>query len=116
MNVREPNQKVALGADALGVVGEATGHAVLGYAGSALSLANDPSVQNAVMTGTAFVPVVGEAVGAVGVVSDVGTSVGNFITNHIEAPMFNAAPTQNIDDGNGHMIPNPALADPRDLN
>ena|ERR1035441_4303585 len=44
-------------------------------------------------------------------VQDVGAPVAQGITDHIIAPMFNAAPPQNIEDGSGHLIPNPALMD-----
>lgn len=103
----EPNPYVAVGTDALGVAGAATGHPTLGYVGSAISVNNDPSVPNLVMTGMSFVPVVGEAVGAVTAVQDVGLLAGQWITNHVMAPMLNAAPAQTMDDGNGHTIPTP---------
>jgi hypothetical protein len=35
----------------------------------------------------------------------------NFVTNQVLAPIFNAAPTQMINDGNGLMITNPILDD-----
>lgn len=102
----EPNPYVAVGADALGIAGAATGHLGLGIAGALASLGNELSVPNAAMNGISFVPVVGEAVGAVTAVQDVGSLVGQFITNNILAPIFNAAPPQQIDNGNGVLIPN----------
>jgi hypothetical protein len=83
----------------------------LGRVGAAISVVNDPSATNLVMTGAAFVPVLGEGVGAVTAVQDVGMPVAEGITNHVIAPMFDAAPPQNIEDGSGHLIPNPALMD-----
>jgi RHS repeat-associated protein len=62
---RLPNPYVAVGADALGIAGAATGHPGGGRVGAAISVLNDPGVPNLVMTGMSFVPVVGEAVGAV---------------------------------------------------
>jgi len=109
--VREPNPYVAIGTDALGVVGEATHHASLGRLGAAISIVNDPSATNVAMTGAAFIPVVGEGVGAVAAVQDVATPVAQGFVDHVMTPMFNAAPPQNIEDGNGHLIPNPALMD-----
>jgi RHS repeat-associated protein len=111
----ESNPYVALGADALGIVGTATGHPVLGYAGSAMSVMNDHSSLNLLMTGFSFVPVLGEGVAALGVVQDVGLLAGQAFTDHVTAPMFNAAPPQMIDNGNGQLIPNPALMDEGDL-
>ena len=69
--VREPNPYVAVGTDALGVVGEATGHSSLGRVGAAISVVNNPSPLNIAVTGAAFLPVVGETVGAVSAVGDV---------------------------------------------
>lgn len=90
----EPNPYVAVGTDALGIAGAATGHPTLGYVGSAISVKNDPGVPNLVMTGMSFVPVVGEAVGAVTAVQDVGLLAGKWITNNVMAPVLNAAPPQ----------------------
>jgi RHS repeat-associated protein len=109
--VREPNPYVAIGTDALGLVGEATHHASLGRLGAAISIVNDPSATNVAMTGAAFIPVVGEGVGAVAAVQDVATPAAQAFVDHVMTPMFNAAPPQNIEDGNGHLIPNPALMD-----
>jgi RHS repeat-associated protein len=103
----EPNPYIAVGTDALGVAGAATGHPGLGYAGSAISVENDPSVPNLVMTGASFVPVVGEAVGAVTAVQDVGLLVGKWITNNVMAPMINSIPGNTMDNGNGISIPTP---------
>jgi RHS repeat-associated protein len=112
----EPNQAVAVGADALALAGAATGHPGLGgRVGAAISVANDPSVPNLVMTGMSFVPVVGEAVGAVTAVQDVGLLAGHWITDNVMAPMLNAAPPQMINDGNGLSIPNPALMSESEL-
>ncbi len=83
---------VTAAADALSVAGTVTGHASLGRVGAAVSVRNDHGVQNLVMTGASFVPVVGEAVGAVGIVYDVGDFAGHWITNNIMAPMINAIP------------------------
>ncbi len=105
--IREPNPYVAIGTDALGIVG--TRYPIVGYLGSAISVRNDPSATNVAITGAAFVPVVGEAVGAVAVVQDVATPVAQGFVDHVMTPMFNAAPPQNIEDGNGHLIPNPAF-------
>lgn len=63
------------------------------------------------MTGGAFIPVLGEATGAVAAVQDVAAPVAKGFVDHVMTPMFNAAPPQNIEDGNGHLIPNPALMD-----
>lgn len=109
--VREPNPYVAIGTDVLGIAGEATHHASLGRVGAAISVANDPSATNLVMTGGAFVPVLGEGIGAVAAVQDVAAPVARGFVDHVMTPMFNAAPPQNIEDGNGHLIPNPALMD-----
>jgi hypothetical protein len=51
---------------------------------------------------------VGEAVGAVSLMYDVGDFTGTWITNDIMTPMFNSLPPQKIDNGNGLLIPNPA--------
>ena len=93
------------------MVGEATHHISLGRVGAAISIVNDPSLENVAMTGAAFIPVAGEGVGAVTAVQDVGVPVAEGITNHIIAPMLDAAPPQNIEDVSGHLIPNPALMD-----
>lgn len=103
----EPNPYVAVGTDALGIAGAATGHPTAGYVGSAISVKNDPSVPNLVMTGMSFVPVVGEAVGAVTAVQDVGLLAGKWITNNVMAPMINAIPGNTMDNGNGISIPTP---------
>jgi len=106
----EPNPYVAVGTDALGVAGAATGHPGLGRVGAAISVTNDPSVPNLVMTGMSFVPVVGEAVGAVTAVQDVGLLAGKWITNNVMAPMINAIPGNTMDNGNGISIPTPEKA------
>jgi len=103
----EPNPYVAVGTDALGIAGAAAGHPTAGYVGSAISVKNDPSVPNLVMTGMSFVPVVGEAVGAVTAVQDVGLLAGKWITNNVMAPMINAIPGNTMDNGNGISIPTP---------
>jgi hypothetical protein len=103
----EPNGYVTAAADALSVAGAATGHASLGRVGAAMSVGNDHGVQNLVMTGASFVPVVGEAVGAVGIVYDVGDFAGHWITNNIMSPMINAIPGNTMDNGNGISIPTP---------
>lgn len=100
---RERNPYVAIGTDALGIVGAR--YPKVGYLGSAISVVNDPSATNVAITGAAFIPVVGEAVGAVTAVQDVGQPLAQGFVDHVEAPMFNAAPPQNIPDGNGHLIP-----------
>jgi hypothetical protein len=103
----EPNPYVAVGTDALGVVGAATDHPGLGYVGSAISLKNDLSAPNLVMTGMSFVPFVGEAVGAVTAVQDVGMLAGKWITNNVMSPTINAIPGNTMDNGNGISIPTP---------
>jgi RHS repeat-associated protein len=107
----KPNPYVTAAADTLAVAAEATGRKLLGSLGALLSLANDQSPVNVTMTVGSFVPVAGEAVGAVGIVYDVGDLAGHFITNNVMAPMLAAAPPEKIDDSNGHLIPNPAQAD-----
>jgi RHS repeat-associated protein len=108
---REPNPYVAAGTDALGLIGEATGHSSLGSLGAVISVANDHSAQNVIMTGMGFVPVIGEAAAAVSAVEDVGYLAAQKFVDKVLTPMFNAAPPQNIEDGNGHLIPNPGLMD-----
>jgi RHS repeat-associated protein len=105
----EPNPYVSIGLDVLGVFGDATHHSSFGRVGAAINLVYDHSPTNVAWTGAAFIPVVGEGVGAVAIVKDVGTPAVEFITNQVIAPMFDAAPPQNIPDGNGYLIPNPAL-------
>lgn len=109
--VREPNPYVAIGTDVLGIVGEATHHPSLGKVGAIISIRNDPGITNLAMTGAAFVPVLGEGVAALAAVQDVATPAAQAIIDHVMAPMFNAAPPQNIDNGNGRLIPNPQLMD-----
>jgi hypothetical protein len=40
-------------------------------------------------------------------VLDVVAPVAQGFVDHVEGPMFDAAPPQNIEDGSGHLIPNP---------
>jgi hypothetical protein len=80
---------------------------VLPVVGAALSVANDPSPQNLLMTGIAFVPVVGEAVGGVTFVGDVGALAGQGITDNVMAPMINAIPGDTMGNGNGISIQTP---------
>ncbi len=110
MNVREPNSKIAAAADAAGVVATVIDNAKLGAASAVVIVVNDPSLKNIAITGIGLIPGPDVPI-AFGSAAIDGS---NFVTNQILAPMFNAAPTQNIDDGNGHMIPNPALRDERD--
>jgi RHS repeat-associated protein len=105
-NQSEPNPSVAVGTDALGIFGEATGRKGLGYVGSLISIANDHSFPNLVMTGFSLAPEIGGPVGAVAAVQDVGLLVGQWITNNITAPIFNAAPPDTIN-VNGHTLPDP---------
>jgi hypothetical protein len=106
-----PNPYVSVGADALSIAGAATGHPAVGYAGAAISVKNDPSPANLILTGASFVPGLGEAVGAETAVQDVGLLVGKWVTNNIMAPVLAAAPPDTIDDGNGHTIPAPNATD-----
>lgn len=76
-----------------------------GLVGITGSVANDPSTKNLVINAATLIPVVGPAVAVVNTMYDAGV----FIQQSLLAPMFNAAPPQMIDDGNGHLIPNPAL-------
>ena len=96
---------ISLGSDLLGFAPR------MGRVGAAIGLANDHSLTNVVMTGFSFVRAVGPSFAAVTTVMDAGQLAGAWITNNIWAPMFNAAPPQMISDGNGHLIPNPALMD-----
>ena len=82
---------------------------------SITSLVRDHGLGNTLMTAGSFVPVIGEAVTAVNILSAASEIAGVWITNNILAPMLNAAPPQMISTGNGHMIPNPALMDDQTL-
>jgi hypothetical protein len=96
----------ALIGDALGIIGTVTGRDLIGYVGAGVGL--DGTIPNAVITGLSLVPVIGPYVGAAQAFYDVGLATGQFITNHVLAPMFNAAPPQTIN-ANGYSMPNPAL-------
>ena len=80
--------------------------------GAVGSIANDRSPMNIAVNivTTVSAPIISVPVGIVNLIND-GI---NFIVNGVMAPMFNAAPPQMIDDGNGHLIPNPALMDEYD--
>ena len=82
------NPYVSYASDVLSVAGSATGHPTAGYIGSALSVGNDYGTVNLTLTAGSFVPVVGEAIGAVGIVKDAAALPAGFITNNIMAPMI----------------------------
>jgi RHS repeat-associated protein len=112
---RVPNPYYAVVSDALSiaaVVSSKLDRVGLGYLGAAISVWNDPSPTNIALTAAGFIPVVGEGVTAGQALYDVGMLVGDFFEHDIVGPMFNAAPPQQIDDGFGGRIPNPALVDP----
>jgi len=113
----EPNQAVTLGADAAAGVAAATDSTRLGGVAAGVSVLNDPSPQNLSMNALSLVPIpeVGQAVAATTLVMDAGKVAGNFISDVVLKPMLNSLPPQNINDGSGHMIPNPALQDPTNL-
>ena len=107
---RQPNPLITGVADGLGVVAIAVGGNVgkaLGPAGALISVANDPSPLNLAINGLGMVPGLDVPV-AVGSAAYDGS---NFVTNQVLAPVFNAAPPQMIDNGNGQLVPNPALMD-----
>ncbi len=106
--IREPNSLVTIGADTVSAAGEVTGHSSFGKLGAGISLVNDPTPQNAVMTGLSLLPKIGGPIGWASTGLDVANVTGNFITNQIEAPMANAAEPLNVNVG-GVSIPNPAL-------
>lgn len=83
-----PNPYVAIGTDALGIVG--TRYPKMGYLGSAISIMSHRTATNVAMTGAAFVPVVGEGVGAVTAVKDVTMPASQWTVDHVLTPMFNA--------------------------
>jgi RHS repeat-associated protein len=102
-------------ADGLGVLAVVGDSGKLGAASAIISLANDHSPENLIMTGVGLIPGPDVPI-AIGTAAYDGSQ---FITNQILAPVFNAAPTQNInvDVGNGNLltIPNPALDDGRNF-
>jgi RHS repeat-associated protein len=105
----EPNPVVTGVADVLGVVSAVGANRSLGAASTAISVANDHSPQNIVVNVLGLLPGPDVPI-AFGSAAYDGSQ---FVTNQILAPVFNAAPTQNInvDVGNGNLltIPNPAL-------
>ncbi len=107
----QPDPYIAVGADALNLAGEATGTSWLTDLGVAIGLGNDLSVSNTILTTMALVPVLGEAVGALTLIQDVGSLVGNWITNNVTGPALNAAPPQEVDYGSGQLGANPGLMD-----
>ncbi len=110
----EPNPYVTAFADSLATAGVATGQPMLGKVGAGISLINDPSVENDVMTVASVVPdTLGDAAGALGILYDVGGLAGCFIVNNVMAPMLNSLPPQNIDT-NGISSPNPILINEND--
>jgi RHS repeat-associated protein len=91
-----PNPYITALANALGLIGLATGQPELGYVSVAISIANDPGT-------------FGQAAGGLGVLYDVGLLAGNWITKNVMAPVLNAMPSQTID-VNGVNIPLPPSA------
>jgi RHS repeat-associated protein len=109
------NPYVSVGTDALSLAGKATHHPILGRVASLISVANDPSVPNKVLILMSMVPGFGEGVDALVTVADVGAVAGQVATDQVIAPVFNAAPPQMIDNGNGQLIANPALMSETDV-
>ena len=106
-----PNPYITALANALGLIGLATGQPELGYVSVAISIANDPkSPQNVGGNLLGLVPgTFGQAAGGLGVLYDVGLLAGNWITKNVMAPVLNAMPSQTID-VNGVNIPLPPSA------
>jgi hypothetical protein len=95
----DANPLVAFFADAGGVVATAAGELGPARWFAIISATNDYSPLNIAVTGATFAPVVGETVGALQVVYDLGVLVGQWITNNVMAPVLSAAPPQMIDNG-----------------
>ena len=101
---------ITAGTDLAGVIAPFAGRAenALGVTSSILSLANDHSPKNLVMTGLPFfVRELGLPLAIASTAEDAAEAGSEFITDHVLAPIFNAAPPQTIDDGNGLSMPNP---------
>jgi len=103
----QPDPDIAFAMNILGSFAEAVDDVALGGVAAAISLWNDPSLSNAVMTGGSFIPYVGWGFGVTGLVY----SGAQWITNHVMLPMFNAIPGDNTGNGNGQLVPSPDATD-----
>jgi hypothetical protein len=105
----EPNPYVTVGADALGIAGAVLENEKLGVVGSIMSVANDPRPQNLVISGLGLVPGLDVPI-AFGSVAWDGSK---FVADQIIIPVFtpDASQAEKIDDGYGHLIPNPAMTE-----
>lgn len=102
----EPNPYVTAGNDALGIVAMSSEKAgrVLGPLSAVISVANDPSPANIGITALGLVP-------GPDVPITIGTAAWDFSNGagSLMNQVFTPRTPENIDDGNGHLIPNPAF-------
>ena len=103
---REPNPYVTAGNDALGVVtftSEKAGK-ILGPVGAVISVVNDPSPTNIVITGAGLIPGPDVPI-AIGTIAwDFSNGAASLINQ-----VFTPDTPEKIEDGSGHMVPNPAF-------
>jgi hypothetical protein len=101
----EPTPYVKAATDAAGIVAAVSDNAKLGAATAVISLANDHGVQNIMLTGAGFVPDLSVPSAFIGAEAD----LLGFVAQDVMEGMINAIPGEKMDDGNGHLIPNPGL-------
>jgi RHS repeat-associated protein len=99
----EPIGYVTAGTDAAGVVAALSDYGKLGAASAVISLANDRSPQNIILTGAGFLPELSVPSSVIGAESD----LLNFEVQTVGKGMINAIPADKIPDGNGHLIDSP---------
>lgn len=108
----EPNGWVTAVADSMGVAAAVTKNTPLGIASSAVSIANDRSKLNVALTvGSSVLPYVVEGSDvplAFGFAAHDGSQFAGKVMTDVFTP--DALQSDQISDGNGHLIPNPQAA------
>jgi len=106
-----PNPYVTAATDVAGIVAAVSDNAKLGAATAVISLANDHSAQNIMLTGAGFVPELSVPSAFIGAEAD----LLGFVAQDVMEGMINAIPGEKMSDGNGQLIPNPGLMDECDV-
>jgi RHS repeat-associated protein len=104
--VDEKPDAVAGVTDAAGLVFTVTDQKKLGYLNTGISLFNDHGPQNIIFT---TIPIVAKGADVPVGIFSLELDIFNLEAQTVMNGMFQAMPPDNIPDGNGHLVPNPAF-------